>query len=145
MDNKINFINIVNEANNSMYVAFKCVQTGKESIGKKIYGTQFAVNGLFAIELYFKALIVLDGNTALPQQHSLQLLYNNLSKIRKSDLNKKIPYLKEFVDNNNESYTKWRFTFSCNKLSISIEETKNCLIDMKNYCMNLLEECDLDG
>ena len=64
MDKKIIYIrNLLNNANDFKYIAFRLTDTGKNKVGNKFYGTQFFVNGSFAIELYFKSLIPTDKVT----------------------------------------------------------------------------------
>ena len=135
------FINIINDANDFKYVALKCIESGEFHIGNKFYGTQFAVNGLFAIELYLKALIVLDNNE-IPRQHDLTLLFDALSDSIKRDLINKLPYIIEFISSQSNGFEKWRYSYEHDCLIIGLEKIKMVLNTLELYCSDKQKELD---
>ena len=141
MDNK--FLNMVNDANDFKYVALKCVEAGAKHIGDKFYGTQFAVNGLFAIEIYLKALIYFSEED-IPHEHDLVILYNSLESSIKNDLEERLPNFSFYIDNQARGFEKWRYSYEHNCLVISIEKIKIVLEILDKYCALKIEELSVN-
>lgn len=99
MSKKITEIkNILNDAADFKWLAFRLTDTGSNSIGKKFYGTQFMVNGIFACELYLKSIILMEDKK-IKYTHKLNELYNLLEDSTKQKLIDEYHDIETFLKN----------------------------------------------
>lgn len=142
MDKNIIYVrNMLSNANDFKYIAFRLTDTGKNKIGNKFYGTQFFVNGSFSVELYLKALLLFDG-IKVPATHNLKSLYNHLSKVRKKELKRLCPKMISYLNEQKDFFIKWRYRHEYGCLVGSITDMKDVLNILETYCNNIIRELE---
>lgn len=139
MNRYSNFINIYNEAKDFKYVAFNIIKTGENRFADKILGTQFAVNGLFSMELYLKSIYCLE-NSGFIHGHELDKLYEKLSDKTKAYLTIQKDNIGEYFKKYSKGFEEWRYSFEKDSLNISIQETKEVLIILDEFCESIYKE-----
>lgn len=144
MSKKITEIkNILNDAADFKWLAFRLTDTGSNSIGKKFYGTQFMVNGIFACELYLKSIILMEDKK-IKYTHKLNELYNLLEDSTKQKLIDEYHDIETFFKEQADSFVNWRYSSNPEiVINAPIEQTKQVLSILDSYCtekINSLEK-----
>lgn len=144
MSKKITEIkNILNDAADFKWLAFRLTDTGSNSIGKKFYGTQFMVNGIFACELYLKSIILMEDKE-IKYTHKLNELYNLLEDSTKQKLIDEYHDIEPFFKEQADSFVNWRYSSNPEIImNAPIEQTKQVLSLLDSCCtekINSLEE-----
>ena len=144
MSKKITEIkNILNDAADFKWLAFRLTDTGSNSIGKKFYGTQFMVNGIFACELYLKSIILMEDKK-IKYTHKLNELYNLLEDSTKQKLIDEYHDIETFFKEQADSFVNWRYSSNPEiVMNAPIEQTKQVLSILDSYCtekINSLEK-----
>ena len=159
----IEFRNMVANANDFKYLAFRLIEFGKNKFENKIYGSQFFVNGGFSIELYLKAIAKYEDKM-IKKSHELNKLFYSLNKNTRIYLEKEFScefedYMKkeknyllktEFSDNLEEYLNKeknvfdnWRYCHEHSCLIGSIVHMKIVLNILEKYCNDLVKEINI--
>ena len=143
-DNEVLFNNIYNNARDFNYISQRILVTGKEAIGDKIYATQAIVNGIFAIELYIKAILAYEGKTLKRikklGKHELDELFKLISKKRQKELNG--DNICEFLKRESRAFINWRYSYEFKYLNISMQELKMVLDIFEEECKKIKNEID---
>lgn len=138
-DNEVLFINIYNNARDFNFISQRILVTGKEKIGDKIYGTQAVVNGVFAIELYIKAILTYEGKTLKEIRdlgwHKLDGLFNLISIERQEELNKHS--ICEFLKQEGKAFINWRYSYEFKYLDINLSDLKRVLYIFEQECKKI--------
>lgn len=144
MNKYAKFINVYKQAKRFKYVAEKLTQiTGENSFADKFYGDQFATNGIFAIELYLKALYCYE-NLEFIKGHYLDELYSKLSEKLQNELKNEKADIKEYFEEYSKGFEKWRYSFESKELSIRIDHTMEVLKILDDMCEKYYKELNLN-
>ena len=133
--NQLIFKAIIHSANGFKTIAMNLYKDFKNQ-PKKFMGTQYFVNGIFAVELYLKAILLIKYGK-YPKEHKLLELYNLLPKKVKDELNNNYPDFGEFLINENVAFENWRYFFEKGGIYGHVNQTKNALIILEEYCENI--------
>ena len=133
MNNKIvkNFECILKEADDFNFIALHIFNV--KQAGGMFYGTQFVVNALFSIELYLKAILTYENKKYL-KIHNLKKLFDKISLNRKNKIIKEWEYIVDFLNEQDESFTWWRYHFQYEFLVIANDEILKTMEILKKEC-----------